>query len=122
MKRAEIVERMKNHTVTFNFKNCDGDYRSKYGNVSMTTDVIEFVKFNPKDLLNTLLDLSKQQLISVKTENNEMLGEVTDRLHELYEAEDNFHGKYIDLPRLISETMEVIEWYEAHPTYIFSGI
>ena len=95
MKRAEIVECLKNHTVTFNFKNCDGDYRSKYGNVSMTTDVIEFVKFNPKDLLNTLLDLSKQQLVSVKTEDNEMLGEVTDRLHELYEAEDNFHGKYI---------------------------
>ena len=22
----------------------------------------------------------------------------------------------------ISETMEVIDWYEAHPTYIFSGI
>lgn len=119
MKRIEIIDLLKNHTVTFNFENCDGDYRRKYGLVTMITDVKEFLDFNPKELFNILLELADKNLVPATTEENEMLSDAIDYWNYLSKAEDSFHGKYIDLPRLYHEASEAESWYKSHPSWIF---
>lgn len=119
MKRTEIIFLLKNHTVKFEFDNCDGNYNCKYGRVTMITDIKEFLNLNPKELFNILLELKDKNLISAKTEENKMLSDSIEHWNYLSKSEDGFQGKYIDLPRLYNESSNSEDWYRSHPSWIF---